>query len=222
MNSSNDSGEEKKRTKNGQDLDKVISRRNRRLSSLFNEMGLPVRIIGDPNSPAVIVNNKFVLNAYVHNFELRFMDNHIGGNCIYTIKLLAKPEYDKEKVLDCIYKYPVRYISKIVLEDTNYPLRVVGRDYLDKNDGTGEYYVFGTASERFWLYDDVVNESVLKKSNAPVYLVGYNYLNREESLGRYPVFANHNPKVYFEKEKAEDALQDLKKEGYNCKVITEK
>lgn len=216
MNQDNDSSESKK-TKNGKDLEKVISKRNNRLSKLFKSMDLPISIMGDENTPVILFDDKFIVNAYVHNFELRFMDNHTGGNCIYMIKLLETPEFSKEKVLECIHNYPVRYVNKIVLNQTIHPLYLVGYNYSDKVNSE-RFPVLGS-SEKNCLNNEVVNNSILNDKSA-FYLTGHNYLDKEQGLGKYPVFSTVNPVVYFSEQKAKEVSEELKNEGYYCDVIT--
>ena len=59
--------------KRKEDLEEIIERRNIRIKNFFDLCGLQVRIIGDKNSPAIVLNDNCVINAYVHNFELRFV-----------------------------------------------------------------------------------------------------------------------------------------------------
>jgi hypothetical protein len=84
------------------DLKEVVERRNKRLINFFSLCGYPLRLIADENSPAIVIEDKYVLNAYVHNFELRFTDSYNQGNIIYTIKLSENPNFDKNKVVSCI------------------------------------------------------------------------------------------------------------------------
>ena len=53
-------------------LDEMVSRRNKRLLNFFNIHGFNVRIVGDEQKPAVILNEAYVLSCYVKNFDLHF------------------------------------------------------------------------------------------------------------------------------------------------------
>jgi hypothetical protein len=159
MNSANEEGNSEKRNpKQEEELSKVISKRNRRLAELFKTMELPVKIIGDEHMPVCLYDEKFILNCYVHNFELRFMSEPIGGECIYTIKLMEVPKFDKNRVLECINNYPVRYVSKVSLKNTNPKLYLTGYNYLNKEDGLGRYPVFSAYSPKIYFSEQKAKE----------------------------------------------------------------
>lgn len=149
------------------DLSEVIKRRNARLAEFFKLIGLYVRIIGDENSPAMILNDRFVLNAYVHNFELRFTDNPVKGNIIYTVKLSENPNFDKNKVISCIEDYEKRPVFRIGLRDTN--LYLSGYNFLNREEKLGRYPVFSAYAPKIYFTKDKADE-VCKE----LYQDGYN------------------------------------------------
>lgn len=51
----------------------------------------------------------------------------------------------------------------------------------------------------------------------PLYLSGYNFTDRENKKNKYPVFSHYNPKLYFQKKKAEEIANQLMEEGYNVR-----
>jgi hypothetical protein len=155
-----------------EELPDVIVRRNKRLSDFFKLLGLNVKVIGNVNNPPMIINDEFILNAYVHNFELRFTDSPNQGNVLYIVKLTEKPLFDKNKILSAINDYEKRPVFKVYLKDCS----------------------------------------------PTIYLSGYNFLNKEEKLGRYPVFSSYSPKVYFNKEKADEISDELIADGYSASV----
>lgn len=55
-----------------------------------------------------------------------------------------------------------------------------------------------------------------------IYLAGYNYDNAETKTGRYPVFANRCPKIYFTREKAEEVMKELEKDGFEVYLDVDK
>lgn len=248
----NDNMRDKQHTdKKKADLDKIIDKRNNRLVNLFKLMDLPVRIMGDVNNPAIIYDDRIKIKAYVHNFELRFMDvdddrNEDGsrkniGKCIYMIKLLEKPIFDKNKVLECINHQPICYVSKVILNKINpmLPLYVVGYDYEEEI----KYPVFANSPnshlrsmedalkvvDKFKKdgYDlDIINEegniNVVLKSKPTLYLRSFRYLNEEEVIGKYPVFSAYSSKLYFSEQRAIEDTNELKNDGYDCGVIVAK
>jgi hypothetical protein len=157
-----------------EELSEIVLRRNKRLNDFFKLLGLNVKVVQslkNANNPPMVLNDEFILNAYVHNFELRFTDNPIQGNVIYSVKLTEKPLFDKNKVLSAINDYEKRPVYKVYL-----------------------------------------------KTEPVLYLAGYNFLNKEVGLGRYPVFSSYQPKIYFNREKAEEICEELKNIGYSAFV----
>jgi hypothetical protein len=157
-------------------LSDIIVRRNKRLVDFFKLLGLNVKIVDtvkSANNPPMILNEEFILNAYVHNFELRFTDSSVQGNVLYTVKLTEKPMFDKNRVLAAINDYEKKPVFKVFLKNTEPNL----------------------------------------------FLSGYNFLNKDEKLGRYPVFSSYQPKVYFNKEKADEVCEELCSDGYLAAVF---
>ena len=152
----------KKPFKKQDDLDVVIERRNRRLKEFFDLTGLYIRIIGDENSPAVILNDSHVLNAYVHNFELNFTDSHAQGNIIYKVKLTEKPLYDHERVMSCIMDYPKRPVYKVALEGSDPTLFLSGYNFLNRDKGLGRYPVFSAYAPKVYFTIEKATEICLE------------------------------------------------------------
>ena len=63
-----------------------IIERNNRVKNFFNQF-IDVEIYGDINNPAVIFNNKKILNCYVHNFKLNFTDKPKDGETLFFHKV---------------------------------------------------------------------------------------------------------------------------------------
>lgn len=151
-------------------LDEMVTRRNKRLVSVFTRNGMSVRLVGDPEKPAVIKDEQTVLSCFVKNFNLFFTKEPFSDEIVKTIKLKHEPEmnrYEFEQVLESCRH---RHVYKLRLH------------------GTG------------------------------LYLAGYNYINSEDSIGRYPVFARHKPKVYFDKNYAENIAKTLKQDDYPIEI----
>ena len=140
------------------DLKEVVERRNKRLINFFSLCGYPVRLIADENSPAIVIEDKHVLNAYVHNFELRFTDSYNQGNIIYTIKLSENPNFDKNKVVSCIEDYPKRELSKILLSGSSPKLFLSGYNFLNKEEKLGKYPVFAAYIPKVYFTEEKAKE----------------------------------------------------------------
>lgn len=134
-------------------LEDIIARRNKRLVALFKLADIPIRIIGNENSPAIIYNEEKIMNAYVHNFDLNFMDAHYGGKTIYTVRLLDKPKFDRNKILECINNYPSNPVYKVKLIGTSNELFLAGYNFLDKEQGLGRYPVFAGYHAKLYFSD---------------------------------------------------------------------
>lgn len=144
--------------KRKEDLEEIIERRNIRIKNFFDLCGLQVRIIGDKNSPAIVLNDNCVLNAYVHNFELRFTDKAVQGNIIYTVKLTEKPNFDKNKVLSCINDFEKRVLYKIQVKNSNPTLFLSGYNFLNKNLKEGRYPVFSSYVPKVYFSQEKAEE----------------------------------------------------------------
>ena len=143
-----------KQRKEKEDLEEIIKRRNLRIKNFFKLCEISIRLLGDKNSPAMVINDKYVLNCYIHNFELRFTDNPIQGNVIYTVKLTEKPNFDKNKVMSCINDYEKRPLYKIKLNDSKTTIYLSGYNFLNKEDGEGRYPVFSAYTPKVYFSEE--------------------------------------------------------------------
>jgi hypothetical protein len=141
-----------------EDLGEVIKRRNKRLEGFFKLVGLYVRIIGDENSPAMVLNDNCILNAYVHNFELRFTDNPVQGNVIYTVKLSGTPNFDKDRVISCVYDYEKRPIYRVLMKGSSPTLYLSGYNFLDREAKLGRYPVFSSYAPKVYFTKEKADE----------------------------------------------------------------
>jgi hypothetical protein len=139
-------------------LDDIIDRRNKRLTDFFKLCDISVRIIGDKNSPAIIYQDAYVLNAYVHNFELRFTDNPDNGNVIYTVKLTEKPNFDKNTIQQAILSYPKKSVYTIKLWGTSPTLMLSGYNFLNKEQKLGRYPVFSAYHPKIYFTQEKAEE----------------------------------------------------------------
>lgn len=151
-------------------LVEMVIRRNKRLVSLFTRNGISVRLVGDPEKPAVIKNEETVLSCFVKNFNLFFTREPFSDDIVKTIKLKHEPEMNKYELEQILESCRHRHVFKLRLHGTN------------------------------------------------LFLAGYNYINSEDAIGRYPVFARHKPKVYFDKNYAENIANNLKQDDYQIEL----
>jgi hypothetical protein len=144
----------KRNKRNDDELKEIIAKRNYRLEKLFKALNINVRIIGDPNTPNMILDERFILNAYVHNFELRFVDKPFDGSVIYTVKLTEYPSYDKKQIEDAIYEYSHRIAYKVYLSDSKPRLYLSGYNFTDRTNGTGRYPVFAASGPKIYFTNE--------------------------------------------------------------------
>jgi len=65
-------------------------------------------------------------------------------------------------------------------------------------------------TELIALLDNCEHRKVyrVKVKDVELYLAGYNFLDKENSEGKFPVFSRHNPKIYYDKEYADQICAD--------------
>jgi len=122
-------------------LEEMVERRNKRLVYLFTSNGFNVRIVGDPQKPAVIQEEKTLLSCYVKNFNLHFTKEPFSDEIVKTVKLKHEPEitkYELQEVLDICKHRPVYKLRLLESDD----LYLVGYNYLNSEDSVGRYPVF--------------------------------------------------------------------------------
>ena len=59
-----------------------ILTRNHKVKKFFKQF-IDVEIYGNINTPAIIFDNKKILNCYVHNFKLNFTDKPKDGETLF-------------------------------------------------------------------------------------------------------------------------------------------
>lgn len=126
--------------KKRESLNEMVERRNARLLSLFTHNNMNVRLVGDPQKPAVIYNEEQVLSCYVKNFDLIFTREPFSEEIIRTIKLKSMPEVTRRELEELIEICTHRPVYKVKLK--NCGLYLVGYNYLNSHDGVGRYPVF--------------------------------------------------------------------------------
>lgn len=144
------------------ELDKMIQDRNDLLLDFFRHH-LPkdnVRLVGNPNAPAIIINNHFIANCYVKNFTIHFTDGNKNGNVVGKHKMnTAKVDNygSKEVFLDWFHSYPMKRCFKIKLDGTH--LYMVGLSYTDGDTDNGDKYpVFAEYEPKIFFTRDYATQ----------------------------------------------------------------
>ncbi|RYX80227.1 hypothetical protein EON73_05600 [bacterium] len=84
--------------KDPKSLIKEVTRRNFYLRRFFSENDVSVTLMGDYNSPLIVMDDNVVLSCYVHNFELIFKDDTHNGKELFRIKLKHTSDQIKNKL----------------------------------------------------------------------------------------------------------------------------
>lgn len=132
-------------------LEELVIRRNRRLLSFFISNGFNVRIVGDEQKPAIILDESSVLSCYVKNFDLFFTRAPFSDEVVRQFKLKHDPEVSSLEIQEAIDMCQHRPVYKIRLKNTE--LFLTGYNYLNSEDGVGRYPVF--ARHRPKVYFDM-------------------------------------------------------------------
>ncbi len=133
-------------------------RRNTRIERFFELTGLPVRLIGDVNNPAFIVDEALVLSAYVNNFDLRFTDVPSHGKVIYSVKLNHQQNYEADEFYRVILASEHRSVCRIQLRNTN--LFLAGYNFINRSTSFGRYPVFSSVNPKIYFSAQSAEESI--------------------------------------------------------------
>lgn len=149
------------------ELKQTISKRNYRLDRFWKLLGLHVDLIGDMETPAMIME-EHCLSCYVHNFNLIFTDRYEEGEEVYRVKLQQDQLYDLEKITEWLKSAEHRRVYRILMKDQ--PLYLVGYSFKEKpkrkgaeDDGQPEpekYPVYGKFGAKVYFTKDYAEEIV--------------------------------------------------------------
>lgn len=132
-------------------LDELVIRRNKRLINFFVSNGFNVRIVGDNQKPAIILDETCVLSCYVKNFDLFFTKVPFSDEIVRQFKLKQELEVSSFEIQEAIDLCQHRPVYKIKIKESN--LYLTGYNYLNSEDGVGRYPVF--AKHRPKVYFDL-------------------------------------------------------------------
>ncbi len=135
-----------------------IIRRNQRVVELFKHFDMPVRLIGDINTPAIIYKDLYCLCCYVKNFYLVFTDKPFNGENIGQIKLTKDIACTKEEIMALLERGEHRLVYKIKVKDTE--LYLSGYNFLDKDNLDGRYPVFAKFGYKIYFDKDYAQSIV--------------------------------------------------------------
>jgi len=145
-------------------LEDIVDRRNKRLLRLFTLHGYDVRLVGDSQKPAVILNEMAVLSCYVKNFDLHFTKEPFSSEIVKSFKLKDDCDVSNLELQEAIELSTHRPVYKIKLSGTE--MYLVGYNYLNSEDAIGRYPVFAKHKPKVYfdkeyavkLADSLINE----------------------------------------------------------------
>jgi hypothetical protein len=145
-------------------LEEMVARRNKRLKSLFSRNGVNVRLVGDEQKPAVIMDEAVVLSCYVKNFDLHFTKEPFSDEIVKTVKLKHEPEITRYEIQEVIELCKHRPVYRILLKEGD--LYLVGYNYLNSEDSVGRYPVFAKHKPKVYFdrsYAEKVAENLVEE-----------------------------------------------------------
>ena len=133
-------------------LERVVTRRNKRIIRMFAKCGYNVRLIGDPEKPAIILDNDLILSGYAHNFDFHFTSKPFEGTIVKTVKLHKDPLIVHDEIEEMLNVYEHRHAYKVVIKDTD--LYLVGYNYLNREKSEGRYPVFARYNPKIYFQEE--------------------------------------------------------------------
>lgn len=140
-------------------LEKLVARRNKRLITIFTSNGVNVRLVGNPEKPAVIMDESTLLSCYVKNFDLHFTKEPFSDEIVKTVKLKHEPDVTKFEIEEVIEMCKHRPVYKVGLRNSE--LYLVGYNYLNPEDSVGRYPVFAKHKPKIY-FDKEYAEGVVQ------------------------------------------------------------
>ena len=112
---------DKRKTIQDENIVSFLKRRNGRILKFFRDKGYNnVRLVGNPEKPAIVLNGDVLLNAYVNNFDLLLLDSNDDSKR-YKVKLSFEgiDEFEQENLVDFINNVEHDKIYRIKLTDVD-------------------------------------------------------------------------------------------------------
>ncbi|MFM2387010.1 MAG: hypothetical protein RL660_1767 [Bacteroidota bacterium] len=140
-----------------QNLKQTIEKRNKRLLNFFRQINSAVEIVGDMETPAVVLGN-VCLSCYVHNFNLVFTNHYLQGEEVYRVKLQKDQMLDMQAVEQWINNAVHRPVYRIKLNTPD--LYLVGFNFNRTDTGEEKFPVFGKHGAKVYFSKDFAQDIV--------------------------------------------------------------
>lgn len=144
-------------------MEELVTRRNKWLLHFFTMNGYDVRIVGDAQKPAVVLNEMAVLSCYVKNFDLHFTKEPFSDEIVKTFKLKSEMDVFKHELQEAIELSTHRPVYKVKLKGSD--MFLVGYNYLNSEDAMGRYPVFAKHKPKVYFDKEYAVRLVESLSN---------------------------------------------------------
>lgn len=131
-------------------IQQLTTRRINKLKNMFNGCGHEIKFIGDPEKPGLIMDDKIILNAFVHNFKLYFTSAP-DGDIIHEFTINTATKVSRDFLDEFLENYNHRECYRIRLIGTD--LYLSGYNFVDKNEKSRDnrYPVFARITEKYYF-----------------------------------------------------------------------
>lgn len=135
-----------------------LGKRNYRLSRFWAMLGLPIRLIGGEQKPAMIFDERWILSCYVKNFDLVFLDKNDGGAEVFSVKLKETPEFSPSAIIKWLSESSHKPVFRIFVEGSTPKLYLCGYNYMDSENCQGRYPVFANKNPKIYFTEQTAKE----------------------------------------------------------------
>lgn len=143
------------RTIAGKPAKEVVARRNERILKLFAHHGIPVKLIGEVERPAIILRDEWLLSCWAKNFNLILNDSPRYGDDVQVIKTIKLTDRinDEETAILKDYVYNFQYHKRVfrVRLKGSHDLFLAGYNFKNRREGTGRYPVFARINPKIYF-----------------------------------------------------------------------
>lgn len=131
-----------------------IVERNQLLLKLFTDNNFNAKLIGDPNQPAIVIDETYAIAGYVHNKTYHFCDKPFGGTEIHSIHLSENPTISRNKIQELIDGSEKRKLYKIKVK--------IGQYYMWFNNFRHGHLYFSPTDVRYYFSYAKANDMILE------------------------------------------------------------
>ena len=128
-----------------------IKKRNERLLALFISMGYDIKLIGNDNNPAVVLNDSTIVSCHVNSFDLIFHSKPFVNDKFFVYQLTERIIITPEKfndVINCCEHRPVLHLKVVTFAKD---LLLCGWNFTQKNVDSTKYPVFAMHRPVYYL-----------------------------------------------------------------------